>query len=202
MRKIATRTEGLYLSTLATVADAESAGVMLAWKEHSTVALDSQGVIQRIWDLQFNAPGSWIEEELVRQVREKPRCLIWVRGYQGTGGNEKADKRAKQEVVMGRDMHQPDIAAPAGIRQAHRIYPRAPAHLRWSARAIKGLVYMVTDKGPQRQWIKEIGKTEEQWWCVMGGHHRMRWVGDGMGRSWQQMWGDERWCEQVAEFHM
>lgn len=40
--------ETLYLGTLAMVANTESIGVMLAWREYTAAALDSQGVIQRI----------------------------------------------------------------------------------------------------------------------------------------------------------
>ena len=49
----AARTRGLYLGEWATVADAEEAEVLLAWEDCDKVALDSQGVIQRIWDLQY-----------------------------------------------------------------------------------------------------------------------------------------------------
>ena len=47
----ATRSRGMYLRTMATVADAEELGVMLAWEDADRVALDSQGVVQRIWNL-------------------------------------------------------------------------------------------------------------------------------------------------------
>ena len=39
----ATRTKGLYLGEWATMADAEKAGVMLAWEDHVRAVLDSQG---------------------------------------------------------------------------------------------------------------------------------------------------------------
>jgi len=48
----AARTRGLYLGEWATVADAEEVGVLLAWENYDRVALDSQWVIQRIWNLQ------------------------------------------------------------------------------------------------------------------------------------------------------
>jgi len=42
---------------------------------------------------------------------------------------------------------------------------------------------------------------------VMDGHcknaahlQHCPWVGDGLGRSTEQMWSDEDWCEKVAEF--
>jgi len=75
-----TRTEAMYLGTMATVADAEEVGVTLAWERCDTVALDSQGVIQRIVDLMYLPPRSWIEERLVGQTRERPRRLMGVKG--------------------------------------------------------------------------------------------------------------------------
>lgn len=96
---------------------------------------------------------------------------MWVRGHQGIAGSEEADRRAKFEAEMGRRIHQPGIATPAGIKQAYHIHPKVPAHLRWSTHAIKGLVYMVIDKEPQRQWMKEMGKTEEPG-CVCDGWTR------------------------------
>jgi len=44
----------LSLGTLATIADAEEVEVM-AWEDADCVTLDSQGVIQRIWNLQYDA---------------------------------------------------------------------------------------------------------------------------------------------------
>jgi len=203
----ATRTEGVYLGEWATVADAEAAGVMKAWEKHGIVALDSQGVIQRISNLKYSSPRSWIEEELVERMREKPRTLMWVKGHNGVEGNEKADMRAKEEVEIGHRMQRPMVATPAGIKQQFPIYPKAPEHLKWRTKAVKGLAYMVTDKGPQRQWRWEIGKCEEprcvcDGWTAQNAAHLMRCpgVGDGRGREWEAMWKDEEWCEAVVDF--
>jgi len=74
---------------------------------------------------------------------------------------------------------------------------------------VKGLVYMVTDKGPQQQWLWEIGKSEEQW-CVCDGRTPQNaahllgcpWVGDSRGRTSEMIWEDEKWHEAVTDFVM
>ena len=158
----ATTKAGRYLGEWAMVADAEEMGVLLAWENSDVVALDSQGVIQRVCNLRYARPRSWIEEELVAKMQEHPRTLMWVKGHSGVEGNEKADRMAKRTVEMGQRKPEGGVATPAGIKQEFPIYPKAPAHINWSPRAVKGLVYMITDKGPQRQWLWEIGKSEEQ----------------------------------------
>jgi len=203
----ATTTRAEYLGEVATVADAEELGVSLAWEDYDTVALDSKGVIQRIQGLQDQQPRSWIEERLVRQMVERPRTLMWVKGHNGTVGNERADARAKEEVERGKRMHKPDIVTPAGIRQDHRPHAGAPAHLKWNRAAIRGLTYMITDKGPQAGWLKEIGKAEDarcpcDGWTVQNAAHLYLcpWVGDGKGRTRESIWKDEKWCEELARF--
>jgi len=175
-----------------------------AWEDHDTVTLDSQGVIQRIWNLQYVQPRSWIEEGLVAQMWERPRALMWVRGHQGVRGNEEADMRAGMEVEWGWRLQRTVIATPARIKQEFPLYPKAPAHLGWSPMAVKRLVYMVTDKGPQQQWLWEIGKPEEQW-CVCDGRTPQNaahllgcpWVGDIRRRTseiiWEERGGARRW---------
>jgi len=203
----ATTTRAEYLGGVATVADAEELGVSLAWEDHDVVALDSKGVIQRIQGLRDQQPRSWIEERIVRQMVERPRTLMWVKGHDGVEGNERADARAKKEVKRGKRMHKPDIVTPAGIRQNHRLHAGAPAHLKWNRTAIRGLTYMITDKGPQAGWLKEIGKVDDascpcDGWTVQNAAHLYScpWVGDGKGRTWELIWKDEKWCSEVARF--
>jgi len=100
------------------------------------LALDSKGVIQRIQALRDQQPRSWIEERLVRQMRERPRTLMWVKGHDGVEENERVDARAKAEVKRGKRMHKPDIVTLAGIRQRFRPHAGAPTHLRWNRTAI------------------------------------------------------------------
>jgi len=66
---------------------------------------------------------------------------------------------------------------------------------------------MVTDKGPQQQWLWEIGKAETQWcacdgWTPQNAAHLMgcNWVGDRKGRTQDRIWEDEEWCEAVFDF--
>jgi len=203
----ATRTRAKYLGTMATVADAEELGVSLAWEENDVVVLDSKGVIQRIQGLAYTQPRSWIEEKLVKQMVEKPRTLMWVKGHSKVERSELADARAKREVGMGQGMHMPDIATPAGIRQAHRLHTRAAAYLKWSRWAVRGLTYVITDKGPQAQWLKTIGKREDascrcDGWTAQNAAHLYQCplVGDGKGRTRDEIMEDERWCEELAKF--
>jgi len=203
----ATRTRAAYLGTMATVADAESMGISIAWEDNDVVALDSKGVIQRIQGLAYQQPRSWIEERLVTQMIERPRTLMWVKGHDGVDGNEMADKRAKREVEWGERMHKPDIVTPAGIRQAYRLHGGAPAHINWSRWALRGLTYMVTDKGPQAQWMATIGKADRascvcDGWTPQNAAHLYKCprVGDGRGRTREEIMKDEEWCESLARF--
>jgi len=94
-----------------------------------------------------------------------------------------------------------------GIRQAYPLYERAPEHLSWPRQALRGLTYLETGKGPQRQWLREIGKTDDAS-CVCDGWTPQNvthlyvcpWVGDGVGRSREQAREDAVWCAVMARF--
>ena len=127
--------------------------------------------------------------------------------HDGIEGNEQADSRAKLEVWMGERIHWPDIITPADIRQAYPLHAKAPEHLKWPRQALRGLTYLETDRGPQRQWLREIGKTEDascvcDGWTPQNAAHLYMcpWVGDGVGRSREHARKDAKWCAAVARF--
>jgi len=66
---------------------------------------------------------------------------------------------------------------------------------------------MVTDKGPQAQWMKTIGKVESagcvcDGWTPQNAAHLCQCprVGDGRGRTREMIQEDEKWCEDLARF--
>jgi len=132
---------------------------------------------------------------------------MWVKGHDGVDGNEMADKRAKREVEWGERMLMPDIVTPAGIRQTYKLHGGTPAHLKWSRWALRGLTYMLTDKGPQAQWLATIGKVDRascrcDGWTPQNAAHLYQCprVGDGRGRTREEIMEDEEWCESLARF--
>ena len=131
----------------ATVMDAEMVGVLLALQDGSRcVALDSQGAMQRLEHLYTQPARSWIEERL--QLANTEGCeIMWVKGHAGVDGNEVADKSAKIRAYGGRVAQRTSILTPAGIRQDHPIHSK-PLHLKWTRRQLKGLTYIITDRGP------------------------------------------------------
>ena len=70
---MSSRTVAQHLGTMATIADAEALVIFSSWDTCDMVALDSQGVIQRIHSLTLQAPRPWIEERLAGQMAERPR---------------------------------------------------------------------------------------------------------------------------------
>jgi len=132
---------------------------------------------------------------------------MWVKGHDGVEGSEQAGKKAKEGVWIGERMHWPDIVTPAGIRQAYPLHDKAPAHLSWPRQAIRGLTYLETDKGLQRQWLREMGKVEDgscicDGWTPQNAAHlyQCQWMRDGRGGSEEQARQAAEWCAEVARF--
>ena len=129
---------------------------------------------------------------------------MWVRGHSGIKGNEAADRRAKLKAYGGRVMNEASQITPAGIRQDHPIHSK-PKHLSWTRRQVKALTYVVTDRGPLKRWLFVIGRSAEQL-CQCGeiqnATHirRCHLIGDKKGRSIEECWKDQEWCEAVADF--
>ncbi|KAF8415634.1 hypothetical protein EV426DRAFT_700346 [Tirmania nivea] len=199
--------EGVYLGSLATVMDAEMLGVVRAWQAgRAVVALDSQGAIGRLRNLRFEQPRSWVEDLAVEEMGKGGRVVMWVKGHEGVEGNERADRKAKEAAWVGRRMLRPDIVTPAGIRQAFPM-GRPSKQMKWNREALRGLTYIVTDRGPQRWWLHKVGRTADPMCglCEEGvaqnaahllGCPR---VADGKGRRWEEIWEDPEWCERLAE---
>jgi len=66
------------------------------------------------------------------------------------------------------------VATPAGIKQEFPIYPKMPTHLKWSSRAVKGLVYMVTDKALSGSGYRRSGNRRNLGACATAGPHKTR----------------------------
>ena len=200
----ATTKRAKYLGTYATVMDAEMTGVLLAIEDgDSCVALDSQGAVQRLEQLYTQPARSWIEAQL--QAKNKEGCTVmWVRGHAGVKGNEIADSNARIRAYGGRVMHQPNVLTPAGIRHNHRNHCKG-AHLKWTRKQLRGLTFIITDRGPMQRWQWVIRRADDPF-CQCGEIQnaihltRCRLVADGAGRSLEQVWEDREWCAAVVDF--
>jgi len=53
---------------------------------------------------------------------------MWVKGHNGHQGNEQADNKAKETVMVGRRMHKPGIEIPGGTKQSPQTHNN-PRHI-------------------------------------------------------------------------
>ena len=66
-------------------------------------------------------------------------------------------------------------------------------------------MYVMTDRGPMKAWLKMIGRSEDdKCGCgeVQNAAHLLQCplIGDGKGRSWDECKKDREWCRAVADF--
>ena len=169
---------------------------------YSRIALDSQGAISRIEQLYTQPARSWIELS-IQTDGCRGATVMWVKGHAGVKGNEAADRRAKLRAYGGR-VTQANKITPAGIRQDHPIHTK-PKHLQWSRKQVKGLTFVVTDRGPMKRWLAIIGRSPQntcQCGEIQNAVHlrRCHLIGDGKGRSVEECYTDRAWCEAVVDF--
>ncbi|KAF8424370.1 hypothetical protein EV426DRAFT_712188 [Tirmania nivea] len=127
-------------------------------------------------------------------------------GHSEVEGNERADRKAKEMAWVGKRMLRPDFITPAGIRQAFPM-GRPSKQTKWNWEALRGLTYVVTDRGPQRWWLHKVGRAHDplcglcEEGVAQNAVHLLSCPGiaAGKGREWEQIWEDPEWCEKLAE---
>jgi len=184
-------------------------GIAGAWEEgYTTVASDSQAAIKRCVSLTTGVQEgrSWIDEKVIKAANEcgvAKLTMTWVKGHSGVAGNEEADRRAKEKVAEGVWNSDRSLATPAGIRQAYPLYRREP-HMKWDRDELRGLTYLHTDKGPMKEWLFRIGRSDSPR-CECGeaqnaAHLMASGCVGGKIRKWEDIWTVRELCAEVTRF--
>lgn len=168
----------LFLGTLASVADAERAGLALSLEHNRDndqllLLTDSMAAYNSALNLAAgNPPRSGLEIRLKQALtarRNMDTAISWVRSHIGIPGNEIADRAADYRSHYGPVAGSPNITTFEGLR-AHGKAIRREARsqtsfglgnkIRFNRRALSAYTWMRTNKGPQRQWLHHIRKID------------------------------------------
>jgi len=120
---------------------------------------------------QGKPPRSGIERRIKEPLTNNPYRdvgYLWVRAYIGVRGNELADKRAEHESFLGDISGATQIATEEGVRansRATRKSARREAGFgehrsEWNCHSLSACTWTRTEKGPQKQWLHHISKTD------------------------------------------
>ena len=147
---------------------------------------DSQATIQTVCNLSSgHPPRSHIESRIKTALRNEIRNVgvLWVRGHIGISGNEKADRRADFESILGEISGKDNVATEEGvraisraIRKSHRQQPGFnPRTCEWNRHSGSAYTWTRSERGPQNKWLHYIKKVDSPS-CAGGsaeetGHH-------------------------------
>ena len=124
-------------------------------------------------------------------------------GAQRSGGQRASDTRAITAAIWGQMMSEPSLVTPAGIRQTYPLFEKAP-HLKWDRDALRGLMYLHTDRGPMKAWLHQLGRAPDPRWPWGGIQNAAHVMASGcMGgrrRKWEEIWSDPEFCGEVTRF--
>jgi len=142
----------------------------------------------RIGQPRCNSHRAKTPETHCQKAAEGKACtLTRVKGHSGVKGNEEANYRGTMTVLTGRFLHRRNITTPAGIKQAHRLYQPSTPVKNWNRQALRGLTYIVTDRGPFKHWLHQIGRAEDGN-CRCGEIHISELVGRTFGPTRSSAW--------------
>jgi len=155
-------TYGAFLGSLATVADTEGKAVALGIAKEPAdmlyIIMDSQTALQTAINISKGAtPRSRIELELreaLHKRRDQDTAITWICSHIGIRGNVEGDGRAAFKSTLGVVAGSPRVAIWEGLRVASKATCREFI-------SDEGLGLRRTDWGPQKSWLKHIGKAQD-----------------------------------------